>query len=45
MLGQVVDSFPHDVPVTLTAVQRVGAGLAKIATWLTPMGALSGKLG
>jgi sigma-E factor negative regulatory protein RseB len=45
MLGQVVDAFPHDVPVKLTAVQRVGAGLAKIATWLTPMGALSGKLG
>ena len=34
-------AFPHDVPIKLTAVQRVGAGLAKIATWLTPMGALS----
>ena len=45
MLGQVVGSFPHDVPVKLTAIQRIGAGLAKIATWLTPMGALSGKLG
>ncbi|TDD13373.1 transcriptional regulator [Kribbella turkmenica] len=44
-LDQVVDALPHDVPVTLTAVQRTGAGLARIATWLTPMGALSGKLG
>jgi sigma-E factor negative regulatory protein RseB len=31
--------------VKLTAIQRMGTGLAKIATWLTPMGALSGKLG
>ncbi|MGW6280675.1 sigma-E factor regulatory protein RseB domain-containing protein [Kribbella sp. NPDC055071] len=45
MLGQVVRAFPHDVPAKLTAIQRVGAGLAKIATWLTPMGALSPKLG
>lgn len=45
MLGQVVRAFPHDVPVKLTAIQRMGTGLAKIATWLTPMGALSGKLG
>ncbi|MFI6833375.1 MULTISPECIES: transcriptional regulator [unclassified Kribbella] len=45
MLGQVVRAFPHDVPVKLTAIQRMGAGLAKIATWLTPMGALSPKLG
>ncbi|MEV5964184.1 sigma-E factor regulatory protein RseB domain-containing protein [Kribbella sp. NPDC051952] len=45
MLGQVVHAFPHDVPVKLSAVQRMGAGLAKIATWLTPMGALSPKLG
>lgn len=45
MLGQVVRAFPHDTPVKLTAIQRMGAGLAKIATWLTPMGALSGKLG
>ncbi|WP_433161223.1 sigma-E factor regulatory protein RseB domain-containing protein [Kribbella sp. CA-247076] len=45
LLEQVVDALPHDVPVELTAVQRMGAGLARIATWLTPMGALSGKLG
>ncbi|TCC46654.1 transcriptional regulator [Kribbella capetownensis] len=45
MLGQVVRAFPHDVPVKLSAIQRMGAGLAKIATWLTPMGALSPKLG
>ena len=45
MLGHVVRAFPHDVPVKLTAIQRMGAGLAKIATWLTPMGALSPKLG
>ena len=45
MLERVVGAFPHDVPVKLTAIQRVGTGLAKIATWLTPMGALSPKLG
>ena len=44
-LGQVVQAFPHDVPVKLSAIQRMGTGLAKIATWLTPMGALSPKLG
>nr|WP_238355474.1 transcriptional regulator [Kribbella sandramycini] len=44
-LGQVVEALPHDVPVQLSAVQRIGTGLAKIATWLTPMGALSPKLG
>jgi hypothetical protein len=41
----VVESFPHDLPVHLSAVQRIGSGLARIATWLTPMGALSPKLG
>ncbi|WP_405061329.1 transcriptional regulator [Kribbella sp. NBC_01505] len=44
-LGKVVDSFPHEQPVELSAVQRIGSGLARIATWLTPMGALSPKLG
>ncbi|TDD59102.1 transcriptional regulator [Kribbella antibiotica] len=44
-LAKVVGSFPHDLPVELTAVQRIGSGLARIATWLTPMGALSPKLG
>jgi sigma-E factor negative regulatory protein RseB len=44
-LGQVVRSFPHELPVKLSAIQRLGTGLARIATWLTPMGALSPKLG
>jgi sigma-E factor negative regulatory protein RseB len=44
-LGDVVRAFPHDVQAELTAIQRLGTGLAKIATWLTPMGALSPKLG
>ncbi|MDX2973750.1 sigma-E factor regulatory protein RseB domain-containing protein [Kribbella solani] len=44
-LGQVVRAFPHEQPIQLTAIQRLGTGLAKIATWLTPMGALSPKLG
>jgi sigma-E factor negative regulatory protein RseB len=44
-LGQVVGAFPHEIPVKLTAIQRIGSGLARIATWLTPIGALSGKLG
>ncbi|GAA1628655.1 hypothetical protein GCM10009744_15710 [Kribbella alba] len=44
-LGQVVAAFPHQPPPRVTAVQRVGTGLAKIAMWLTPMGALSRKLG
>ena len=29
MLGQVVRAFPHDVPIKLTAVQRVGPGWRK----------------
>ncbi|WP_020385676.1 sigma-E factor regulatory protein RseB domain-containing protein [Kribbella catacumbae] len=44
-LGKVVAAFPHVPPPKVTAVQRVGTGLAKIASWLTPMGALSRKLG
>jgi sigma-E factor negative regulatory protein RseB len=44
-LGKVVAAFPHQPPPTVTAVQRVGTGLAKMAKWLTPMGALSWKLG
>lgn len=45
VLGQVVAAFPHVPPPRVTAVQRMGTGLAKIASWLTPMGALSHKLG
>lgn len=45
VLGQVVGAFPHEPPPKVTAIQRVGTGLAKMALWLTPMGALSGKLG
>jgi sigma-E factor negative regulatory protein RseB len=44
-LGKVIAAFPHQPPPKVTAVQRMGTGLAKIAMWLTPMGALSGKLG
>lgn len=44
-LGKVVAAFPHLPPPKVTAVQRMGTGLAKIASWLTPMGALSHKLG
>ncbi|MEV6416593.1 sigma-E factor regulatory protein RseB domain-containing protein [Kribbella sp. NPDC051718] len=44
-LGKVVAAFPHVPPPNVTAVQRMGTGLAKIASWLTPMGALSHKLG
>ena len=45
VLGPVVAAFPHEPPPKVTAIQRVGTGLAKMALWLTPMGALSGKLG
>jgi negative regulator of sigma E activity len=44
-LGKVVAAFPHQPPPNVTAVQRMGTGLAKMAKWLTPMGALSWKLG
>lgn len=44
-LGHVVSAFPRDLPIRLTAVERVGTGLAKIASWLTPVGVLAGKLG
>lgn len=45
VLGQVVAAFPHQPPPKVTAVERMGTGLAKMAAWLTPMGALSPKLG
>jgi negative regulator of sigma E activity len=45
VLTRVVDAFPHEVPARVTPVQRMGTGLARIATWLTPMSALSWKLG
>jgi negative regulator of sigma E activity len=45
VLEQVVAAFPHEQPVNVTAVQRIGTGLARMATWLTPMSALSWKLG
>ncbi|WBQ07007.1 transcriptional regulator [Kribbella sp. CA-293567] len=44
-LAKVVAAFPHTPPPKVTAVQRMGTGLAKIASWLTPVGALSHKLG
>lgn len=44
-LQKVVEAFPHAPPPKVTAVERMGTGLAKIASWLTPMGALSRKLG
>ncbi|MDX6240657.1 MAG: hypothetical protein QOG10_5477 [Kribbellaceae bacterium] len=44
-LGQVVAAYPHEAPPKVTAVHRMGIGLAKMALWLTPMGALSRKLG
>jgi negative regulator of sigma E activity len=45
VLGQVVAALPHEAPPKVTAVHRMGLGLAKMALWLTPMGALSRKLG
>ncbi|WP_112244152.1 transcriptional regulator [Kribbella monticola] len=44
-LGKVVAAFPHQPLPRVTAVERVGTGLAKMAKWLTPMSALSWKLG
>lgn len=41
VLAQVVAAFPHEPPREVTAVQRMGTGLARMAQWLTPMGALS----
>ncbi|ADB34490.1 putative sigma E regulatory protein, MucB/RseB [Kribbella flavida DSM 17836] len=45
LLAQVVDAFPHEQPARVSAVQRMGTGLARMAAWLTPMSALSWKLG
>nr|WP_238356828.1 sigma-E factor regulatory protein RseB domain-containing protein [Kribbella italica] len=45
VLARVVEAFPHEVPARVTPVRRMGTGLARIATWLTPMSALSWKLG
>jgi len=45
VLDRVIAAFPHEPPPKVGALQRVGKGLAKMALWLTPMGALSIKLG
>jgi negative regulator of sigma E activity len=45
LLAEVVAALPHEPPARVTAVQRVGTGLAKMAQWLTPMGVLARKLG
>lgn len=45
VMDQVVAAFPHELPEQPRAIDRMGKGLAKMALWLTPMGALSSKLG
>ncbi|HEU4948164.1 MAG TPA: sigma-E factor regulatory protein RseB domain-containing protein [Kribbella sp.] len=45
VLATVVAAFPHEPPRRVTAIERVGTGLAKMAMWITPVGALSRKLG
>ncbi|TWD73254.1 MucB/RseB-like sigma(E) regulatory protein [Kribbella amoyensis] len=45
LMDKVVAAFPHQQPPQLTALERMGTGLARMATWLTPMSALSWKLG
>ncbi|MFC0629128.1 sigma-E factor regulatory protein RseB domain-containing protein [Kribbella deserti] len=45
VMDQVVAAFPHELPEQPRALDRMGKGLAKMALWLTPMGALSSKLG
>jgi sigma-E factor negative regulatory protein RseB len=45
VLAQVVAAFPHEPTPKVTAVERMGTGLARMAVWLTPMGVLSRDLG
>jgi len=45
VMDRVIEAFPHELPAQVGTVQRVSNGLAKMALWLTPMGALSAKLG
>jgi negative regulator of sigma E activity len=45
VMHRVIEAFPHEVPTRMSTVQRVSNGLAKMALWLTPMGAVSPKLG
>jgi negative regulator of sigma E activity len=45
VLAAVVMAFPHEPPPQVTALERMGTGLARMALWLTPMGVLSRKLG
>jgi negative regulator of sigma E activity len=45
VMDRVVRSYPHEVPKRDGILDRVGNGLARMTTWLTPVGAFAGRLG
>jgi sigma-E factor negative regulatory protein RseB len=45
VMDRVVRAYPHEVPKRDGILDRVGNGLARMTTWLTPVGAFAGRLG
>lgn len=45
VMDRVVRSYPHEVAKRDGILDRVGSGLARMTTWLTPVGAFAGRLG
>src|SRR4029453_17582702 len=45
VMDRVVRSYPHEAPKRDGLLERVGNGLARMTTWLTPVGAFAGRLG
>jgi negative regulator of sigma E activity len=45
VMDRVIRSFPHQAPDGDGILDRVGNGLAKMTTWLTPVGAFADRLG
>jgi sigma-E factor negative regulatory protein RseB len=45
VMDRVVRSYPHRTPERDGVLDRVGNGLARMTTWLTPVGAFAGRLG
>lgn len=45
VLARVLRSYPHEPRDRDGVLDRVGNGLARMTTWLTPVGAMAGRLG
>lgn len=45
VMSRVIASFPHSVSHRDGILRRVGSGLARMTTWLTPVGTIAARLG